>query len=58
MNSIYIYVILGSELELKNVQTAVSKHLGILRKIRGGGSSANVLVRTASSETKIVFLVY
>ena len=51
-------MILGSELELKNVQTAVSKHLGILRKIKGGGSSANVLVRTASSETKIVFLVY
>ena len=35
-------MILGSELELKKVQTAVSKHLGILVKIWGEGNSANV----------------
>ena len=54
----YTYVMLGSELELKKVHTAVSKHLGILRKIRGGGNSAKVWVKTASPETIIVFLVY
>ena len=31
---IYVYVIMGSELELKKVQIAISKHLGILPKIR------------------------
>ena len=31
---------LDSELELKKAQTAVSKDLGILPKIRGGGNSA------------------
>ena len=54
----YRYVILGSELELKKVQTPVSKHLGILPKIRGRGNSAQVWVKTASSETIIVYLVY
>ena len=53
-----MYVILGSELELKKVQTAVSKHLGFLPKIRGGGNSAKVWVKTASLEGIIVFLVY
>ena len=53
-----MYVILGSELELKKVQTAVSKHLGFLQKIRGGGKSAKVGVKTASLEGIIVFLVY
>ena len=51
-------MVLGSELELKKVQTGVSKHLGILPKIRGEGNSAKVWVKTASFETKIVFLVY
>ena len=47
-------MILGSELELKKVQTAVSKHLGILLKIRGRGNGAKVWINTASSETIIV----
>ena len=38
---------LGSELELKKVQTAVSKNLGILQKVRGGGNSNRVWVKTA-----------
>ena len=53
-----MYVILGSELELKKVQTAVSKHLGFLPKILGGGNSTKVWVKTASLEGIIVFLVY
>ena len=58
-----MYVILGSELELKKVQTAVSKHLGFLPKIWGGGGggagkSTKVWVKTASLEGIIVFLVY
>ena len=47
-------MILGSELELKKVQTAVSKHLGILPKIRGRRNGAKVWINTASSETIIV----
>ena len=35
-------MILGSELELKKVKFAESKHLGILPKTRGGGNSAKV----------------
>ena len=42
-------MILSSELELKKVQTAVSRHLGILPKISGGGNSDRVWVKTASS---------
>ena len=53
-----MYVILGSELELKKVQTAVSKHLGFLPEIRRGGNSAKVWVKTASLEGIIVFLAY
>ena len=30
---------LGTELELKNVETAVSKRLGIIPNTRGGGNS-------------------
>ena len=50
-------MILGAELELKKVKIAESKHLGILPKTRGGGKSAKVEVKTASSETIIVYLV-
>ena len=42
---------------LKIVQTDVSKHLEILPIIRGGGNSARVTVKTASSAAIIVFLV-
>ena len=49
---------MGSRLELKKVQTAVSKHLGILPKVRGGSNSARFWVKTASSATIIVSLVY
>ena len=51
-------MVLGSPLELKKVETAVSKHLGIRPKIRGRGSSAKVWVKTAFSETIIVFFVF
>ena len=50
-------MILGSELELKKVQTVVSKHLGILPKLRGGGNSVKVWVKTASSRTMILGLL-
>ena len=49
---------MGSELELKKVQTAVSKHLGILPNIREGGNSAKVWIKTISPETIILYLVY
>ena len=48
----------GSELELKKVKTAVSKHLGLLPKIREGGNSAKIWVKTVSLGTIIVYLVY
>ena len=51
-------MVLGSPLELKKVETAVSKHLGIRPKIRERGNSAKVWVKTASSETIIVFFVF
>ena len=51
-------MILDSRLELKNVQTAISKHLEILQKIKGGGKSVKVWVNTASSATKTCCLVY
>ena len=51
-------MILCSGLELKKVKTAISKQLGILPKIQGGSNSARVWVKTASSATIIVFLVY
>ena len=47
-----------SGLELEKVQAAVSKHLEILPKILGDGSSATVWVKTASSAATIVFLDY
>ena len=50
-------MILDSEPELKEVQTVVLKHLGTLPKIRGGGNSAKVWVKAASSET-VTVLVY
>ena len=50
-------MVLDSGLDLK-FQTAVSKHLEILPKIRGGGNSATVWVKTASSARIIVCLVY
>ena len=51
-------MIFCSGLELKEHQTALSEHFGILPKIRGGGNSARVWVKTASSAANIVFLVY
>ena len=51
-------MIFCSGLELKKVQTAVSEHFEILSKIWGGGNSARVWVKTASSAAIIVFLVY
>ena len=45
-------------LELKKVQTAVSKYLGIFPKIRGGGNSVRVWVKTATSAAIIAFLIY
>ena len=51
-------MIFCSGLELKEVQTAVSEHFEILPKIWGGGNSARVWVKTASSVAIIVFLVY
>ena len=51
-------MILGTEAELKKVETAVSNRLGILPKTRGGSNSAKVVVKAASSETMIVYLVY
>ena len=51
-------MIFFSGLELKEVQTAVSEHFEILPKIWGGGNSARVWVKTASSAALIVFLVY
>ena len=53
-----MYVMFCSGLELKEVQTAVSKHLGIFPKIWGGGNSGRMWVKTASSSTVIAFLVY
>ena len=47
-----------SALDLKKVQAAVSKHVGIVPKNRGGGNNAKVWVKTASSATIIVFWVY
>ena len=54
----HVYVIFCSGLELQKVQTAVSEHFEILPKIYGGGNSARVWVKTASSAAIIVFLVY
>ena len=51
-------MIFFSGLELKEVQTAVSEHFEILPKIWGGGNSARVWVKTASSAAVTVFLVY
>ena len=51
-------MIFCSRLELKNVKAAVSKQLGFLPKTQGGDNSARVWVKTASSATIIVFLVY
>ena len=51
-------MIFCSGLELKEVQTAVSEHFEILPKIWGGGNSARVWVKTASSAAIFVFLVY
>ena len=42
----------------RKVQTAVSKHLEILPKIRRSGNRGRVWVKTASSAAIIVFLVY
>ena len=53
-----MYVIFCSGLELKKVQTAVSEHFEILSKIWGGGNSARLRVKTASSAAIFVFLVY
>ena len=47
-----------SKLQLKEVQTTVSKHLAILPNIRRSGSNARVWAKAASSATFIVCLVY
>ena len=51
-------MIFYSELEPKKVKTATSKQLGILPKYQGDCNSARVGIKTASSATIIVFLVY
>ena len=51
-------MILSSGLEYKKIQTAVSKHLGIVPKMRGGGNSAKVWAKRASSAGIIACLVY
>ena len=51
-------MIFCSGLELKKFQTAVSELFKILPKIWGGGNSARVWVKTASSAAIFVFLVY
>ena len=51
-------MIFCSGLELKKVQTAVSEHFETLLNFLGGGNSASVRVKTASSAAIIVFLVY
>ena len=51
-------MILCSGLELKKIQAVVSEHFEILPKIRVGGNSARVWVKTSSPEAIIVFLVY
>ena len=49
----HVNVILGSELELKKVQTAVSKHLRILQNIRGGSNSSMVWVKTTFKKQQL-----
>ena len=49
----HIYVILGSELELKKVQSAVSKHLRILQNIRGRSNSSMVWVKTTFKKQQL-----
>ena len=51
-------MILSSGLEHKKVQTALSKHLGIVPKIRGGSNSAKVWIKRASSAVIIFCLGY
>ena len=51
-------MIFCSGLELQKAQTAISEHFEILPKIHGGGNSARVWVKIASSAAIIVFLVY
>ena len=51
-------MIFCSGLNFKEVQTAVSEQFEILPKIWGGGNSARVWVKIASSAAIIVFLVY
>ena len=51
-------MIFCSRQEPKNVKAAVSEQLGFLPKTLGGDNSARVWVKTASSATIIVFLVY
>ena len=45
-------MILSSGLELKKVQTATSKHLGILPKVRVGGNSARVWSKQTLQQQK------
>ena len=42
----------------QKVQTLISKHLGILPKIRGRGNKARILIKPAFSAAIIVCLVY
>ena len=51
-------MIFCSGLELKEVQTVVSEHFEILLNIWGGGNSARLWAKKASSAAIIVFLVY
>ena len=53
-----VYVILGSGLDIKKAQNAVSKHQGVLPKIKGGGNSAKVCVKRASSALLVACLVF
>ena len=47
-----------SRVKTEKVQTVVSKYLGIFAKLREGGNSARVWVKTATSAAIMVFLVY
>ena len=51
-------MIFCSGLELQKAQTARSERFEILPKNHGGGNSARVWVKTASSAAIIFFLVY
>ena len=51
-------MILCSRLKFQKVKTAVLKRLGIFLKNGGGSNNVRVSVKTVSSATIIVYLVY